>query len=81
MKVSSKNIEFPDKCPQECPARNETFDQGNICSRCPILNCKKVPYPGTPKNSTNPEDFLCLIEPEDFDVSAAEAYLDYIFNK
>jgi len=49
---------FPDKCPDGCPEKGESFPfyQGNICSRCPIFNC--TPLKGDPE--------FTLIRPEDY---------------
>jgi len=34
--------EFSEKCPENCPGRDEPFSQGGLCSRCPIFNCVPV---------------------------------------
>jgi len=32
------NLEFPEACPSECKGKNEVWDQGGLCSRCPVFN-------------------------------------------
>lgn len=49
--------EFPDECPKNCPGHDILFDQGGLCSRCPIFNCREFEYEGTKVRMLNPEDF------------------------
>ena len=39
--IIAKIYEIPDKCPENCEYRKELeyFSQGNVCTRCPVLNC------------------------------------------
>lgn len=46
--------EVPDKCPEDCSLRPDSFYQGCTCMRCPVLNCKEDP------------DGFCLLRSEDF---------------
>jgi hypothetical protein len=45
------DIEFPDKCPPECPLLKEPFYQGNLCTRCPVINCTGI---------------IVMIDPDDY---------------
>lgn len=65
MLASYKNIEIPKSCPKNCPAKNEPFYQGNLCSRCPVLCCSKD------------KDGFCVIEPEDYRPDWAEDFKDW----
>ena len=56
---------FPDKCPKNCLYKQESFSQGSMCTRCPILNCKKD------------KDGFCLIEPEDYRKDWAKEWNDF----
>ena len=58
---------FPDNCPEECPQRFQPFYQGNLCSRCPIFNCKKT------------DDGFSLLEPNDYREDWAEAFHIWMF--
>ena len=51
-------FEFSDECPDECPMYGILFDQGNLCTRCPLFNC-------------GDEDFK-LIEPDDYRIWRTE---------
>jgi hypothetical protein len=50
-------IEIPDNCPMTCPFKKEAFYQGNMCSRCPIFNCRKVP---------DSDGYFQLMKPEEY---------------
>lgn len=65
MLIANK-YEFPDECPQDCPERDESFYQGNTCSRCPIFNCR-----------TDDTGF-CLIEPENYREDWAAEFYAYL---
>jgi len=54
--------DVPDECPEKCALRPDTFYQGCICTRCPVLICKKD------------EDGLCLVGEEDFREDWAEEW-------
>lgn len=60
-------FEFDDKSCEKCPERLEPFYQGNLCSRCPIFNCKK-----------DEEDGFCLIESEDYRADWAQEFHTWI---
>jgi hypothetical protein len=53
------DYEFPDSCPDNCPDLHymETFDQGNNCTRCPIFNCREIPYNGGKVSMLRPEQY------------------------
>jgi hypothetical protein len=54
--------EVPDSCPMDCPLRPEFMDQGDICCRCPVFNCKK-----TPDSSIYAVDgYFQLMKPEEY---------------
>ena len=46
-KVSSENIEIPEKCPPNCRFREDLAlcGQSSICGRCPVLLCPDVIEP------------------------------------
>ncbi len=57
MKIgSSLQYEVPDNC-KGCLLRPESFDQGNICFRCPVFNCRVTTIEGEDFRLVNPEDF------------------------
>jgi hypothetical protein len=59
-------LNFDDISCEKCPERSGAFYQGNLCSRCPIFNCKKD------------EDAFCLIEPEDYREDWAQEFYAWI---
>jgi hypothetical protein len=65
MLVSKKKIQIPDNCPENCPIKKEPFYQSNLCSRCPIFNCRRD------------EDDFCLLEPEDYREDWAEEFKEW----
>ena len=56
----ANEVEVPDVCPTECPFSKEPVDQGSVCMRCPIFNCRKI---DVPKQYAS-DGMFCLIEPE-----------------
>jgi len=56
--------EFPTRCPENCPGRNEPFTQGGLCHRCPIFNC--VSKKG-----------MVLLRPEDYRPDWAKAWKEW----
>jgi hypothetical protein len=59
-------LDFDESVCKKCPERSGAFYQGNLCSRCPIFNCKKD------------EDGFCLIEPEDYRADWAKEFHAWI---
>jgi len=55
------SLEFPTKCPTNCPGKQISPSQGGLCHRCPIFNCRKV-------------DGIQLLKPEDYRKDWAEAW-------
>jgi len=57
-----QGLDFPDKCPQDCPMKPYDFyhlGQSSICTRCPVFACAPMEGPdGKP-------DFR-MVEPDDF---------------
>ena len=54
MLIANK-YKIPDTCPDDCPeCKKLAFDQGCLCSRCPIFNCGKS------------KDGFYLIKPENY---------------
>ena len=63
MKIGSKlQFEVPDNC-DRCHLKPEnfleSFSQGDICSRCPIFNCKFM-------DDIETDEYWCLINPEEY---------------
>lgn len=67
MKVTKAEIQIPDECGEFCPRMKEEgikypFSyQGDVCHRCPIVNC----------SGEDP-----LIEPEDYSPALLNRYLE-----
>ena len=57
-------IEFPDKCPEKCPAKGKPLYQANLCIGCPIFNC------------SDKRGFR-LVEPEDYREDYARAWREW----
>jgi hypothetical protein len=56
-------IEFPDKCPTDCPEKGKPFDQGDACTRCPIFNCTPFDYPDP---DTDEVYKMSMVEPDEY---------------
>jgi len=54
MKVAGE-YEVPDTCPTDCRFFGKSFDQGGICTRCPIFICKDFGDGLSPV--VNPDDY------------------------
>jgi len=52
---SELQYEYPEKCPENCSLKPESFYQGCACMRCPVLCCKD-----------DDDGYSPIIEPEDF---------------
>ena len=55
--IIANSIEIPDECPKSCSGKLDSFDQGSLCTRCPVFCCTPVMFDG---------ENLCLIAPEDY---------------
>ena len=61
-------FKHPIKCPQSCIFKSEAFfDQGCICTRCPVLCCKQ---PITEEDKI----YMPMIEPDNFRDDWAEEW-------
>ncbi len=68
MDIYIGNQLFDTECSKNCPGQEELFSQGNLCLRCPILNC----VPGL--------DGFCLIEPNDYRQDWAREFREWFNN-
>jgi len=60
MKIGSKlQFEVPDQCPDNCPAKPESFYQGCSCMRCPVFCCE-------PGKTEEDKKHLPMIGPDDY---------------
>ena len=67
MKISKREYEIPDNCPEDCLYKNNmiNFGQSSICIRCPVFNCKKD------------VDGFCLLEPEEYRDDWAKEWYEF----
>lgn len=65
--TSIGDYEFPDKCFGEaCIEFSKPFEQGDVCSRCPIFNCGEF--------ATSEYGIIRLLDPHQYDLDMAEWY-------
>lgn len=61
--ILAGKYEIPDTCPLECPFNRGNFGQGDICTRCPIFNCRKFP---DSSEYADEDGFFYLMKPEQY---------------
>ena len=73
MLIANK-YEIPDSCPTVCPFLKESFYQGNMCTRCPVFNCR-----GFEDSSEYADDDgkFRLLKPEDYREDWAEIWFEW----
>jgi hypothetical protein len=59
----SNDIDIPDKCPENCPEFAKPFDQGNLCTYCPIFNCSEHLIP---EELGGKDSYFRMLEPKDY---------------
>ena len=62
MLIANK-YEVPDFCPLRCWGQRRPFAQGDLCTRCPIFNCRKVEVEA---EYADENGMFCLINPENY---------------
>lgn len=75
MLIGKSKIEIPDDCPEGCKFGDESFFQGNMCSRCPIFNCKKTPC--ADPSYSDKDGFFQLLKPEEYGDEWAKEWKKY----
>ena len=68
-------FEFSETCPEECPGKADSGDQGGLCYRCPVFNCEKHPVDEADKPYYG--DFIQLLEPKDYRSDWAEVWYNW----
>ena len=69
---------FPDDCPPDCPNIEnwKHFDQGCICTSCPVFLCAARLLPGEPEGGAT----FCMVNPEHYGADQAKAWFEWFAN-
>jgi len=70
----ANEIEIPNSCPVACPGLLRSFSQGNLCSCCPIFNCRKIE---AQPEYADKDGMFCLVEPENYRKDWAEVWAEW----